>query len=164
MVRSNADPGKAQAEVAKTQLEKLGFKVRLRLVPQDAVYTDWCQVPPRRSPCRRRRLVQGLQPPAVDARPDVQGREHRQERWSNNNLAQLERTEDRRRDGQGRRARRATRATRRGAEIDKMITAAALGRAVRLGQDDDHLVQGRCNGVGSPYYDDRDILVHGSLK
>jgi peptide/nickel transport system substrate-binding protein len=45
MVGANADPGKAQAEVARAQLEKLGFKVRLRLVPQDAVYTEWCQVP-----------------------------------------------------------------------------------------------------------------------
>jgi peptide/nickel transport system substrate-binding protein len=48
MVGANADPGKAQAEVAKAQLEKLGFKVRLRLVPQDAVYTDWCQVPSKK--------------------------------------------------------------------------------------------------------------------
>ena len=45
MVGANVDPGKAQAEVAKAQLERLGFKVRLRLVPQDAVYTEWCQVP-----------------------------------------------------------------------------------------------------------------------
>ncbi|MBI5106308.1 MAG: hypothetical protein HZB46_15210 [Solirubrobacterales bacterium] len=45
VVGANADPGKAQAEVAKNQLEKLGFKVRLRIVPQDAVYTEWCQVP-----------------------------------------------------------------------------------------------------------------------
>ncbi|MFL5845631.1 MAG: ABC transporter substrate-binding protein [Solirubrobacteraceae bacterium] len=45
MVGSNVDPGKAQAEVAQAQLEKMGFKVRLRLVPQDAVYTEWCQVP-----------------------------------------------------------------------------------------------------------------------
>jgi len=45
MVGANVDPGKAQAEVARAQLEKLGIKVRLRLVPQDAVYTEWCQVP-----------------------------------------------------------------------------------------------------------------------
>lgn len=45
MVTADVDPNKAQAEVAKAQLEKLGFKVRLRLLPQDAVYTDWCQVP-----------------------------------------------------------------------------------------------------------------------
>jgi peptide/nickel transport system substrate-binding protein len=45
MVGSNSDPGKAQSEVAADQLKKMGFKVRLRLVPQDSVYTEWCQVP-----------------------------------------------------------------------------------------------------------------------
>ena len=48
MVSANVDPNKAQAEVAKAQLEKLGFKIRLRLVPQDAVYNDWCQVPAKK--------------------------------------------------------------------------------------------------------------------
>jgi peptide/nickel transport system substrate-binding protein len=48
VVGANADPGKSQAEVATAQLQKMGFKVRLRLVPQDAVYTDWCQVPSKR--------------------------------------------------------------------------------------------------------------------
>jgi peptide/nickel transport system substrate-binding protein len=48
VVGANADPGKAQAEVGAAQLEKMGFKVRLRLVPQDAVYTDWCQVPSKK--------------------------------------------------------------------------------------------------------------------
>lgn len=44
MVSANVDPNKAQAEVAKAQFEKLGFHIRLRLVPQDSVYNDWCQV------------------------------------------------------------------------------------------------------------------------
>jgi len=48
MVSANVDPNKAQAEVAKAQFEKLGFKIRLRLVPQDAVYNDWCQVPAKK--------------------------------------------------------------------------------------------------------------------
>jgi peptide/nickel transport system substrate-binding protein len=48
VVGANADPGKSQAEVAQAQLQKMGFKVRLRLVPQDAVYTDWCQVPSKK--------------------------------------------------------------------------------------------------------------------
>jgi peptide/nickel transport system substrate-binding protein len=48
MVSANVDPNKAQSEVAKAQLEKLGFKIRLRLVPQDAVYNDWCQVPAKK--------------------------------------------------------------------------------------------------------------------
>jgi peptide/nickel transport system substrate-binding protein len=47
IVTANADPGRAQAQVAQAQLEKLGFKVRLRQVPQDAVYTEWCQRPDR---------------------------------------------------------------------------------------------------------------------
>src|SRR3954451_5709187 len=48
VVGANADPGKAQAEVVQAQLQKLGFNVKLRLVPQDAVYTDWCQVPAKK--------------------------------------------------------------------------------------------------------------------
>jgi peptide/nickel transport system substrate-binding protein len=48
MVGANVDPGKAQAEVAKAQMEKLGFKIRLRTVPQDAVYNEWCQQPAKK--------------------------------------------------------------------------------------------------------------------
>jgi len=48
VVGANADPGKAQAEVVQAQLQKMGFNVKLRLVPQDAVYTDWCQVPAKK--------------------------------------------------------------------------------------------------------------------
>jgi peptide/nickel transport system substrate-binding protein len=48
LVTSNADPGKAQAEVAKAQLEKLGFKIAFRTAPQDSMYTEWCQVPAKK--------------------------------------------------------------------------------------------------------------------
>jgi peptide/nickel transport system substrate-binding protein len=48
MVTANVDPGKSQAEVAKRELEELGFKFRLRLTPQDATYTEWCQVPAKK--------------------------------------------------------------------------------------------------------------------
>jgi peptide/nickel transport system substrate-binding protein len=48
MIGANADPNKAVAEVARGELQRLGFKVRLRLVPQDSVYTDWCQVPDKK--------------------------------------------------------------------------------------------------------------------
>ncbi len=81
MVGANVDPGKAQAEVAKAQLEKLGFKVRFRTVPQDAVYTRVVPAAGQEGRgLRRRGLVQGLQRPAVDARADVQGLEHQPER------------------------------------------------------------------------------------
>jgi peptide/nickel transport system substrate-binding protein len=45
MVASNADPGKKTAEVAQGQFEKLGFKINFRLVPQDTLYTRFCNVP-----------------------------------------------------------------------------------------------------------------------
>jgi len=48
MVTANTDPGKAQAEVAQAQFAKLGFKVKLQQVPQDAVYTEYCQVPKKK--------------------------------------------------------------------------------------------------------------------
>jgi peptide/nickel transport system substrate-binding protein len=48
LVGANVGPGKAQIQVAAGQLRKLGFKVRLRLVAQDAQYTDWCQVPAKK--------------------------------------------------------------------------------------------------------------------
>ena len=56
MAAANADPGKAQAEVARAQIEKLGFKVKFRVIPQDVVYNEYCQVPAqegRRSAARR---------------------------------------------------------------------------------------------------------------
>jgi peptide/nickel transport system substrate-binding protein len=42
MVGANADPGKAAAQVAANEYKRMGFNVRLRLVPQDAVYNEWC--------------------------------------------------------------------------------------------------------------------------
>jgi peptide/nickel transport system substrate-binding protein len=45
MVASNADPGKKTAEVAQAQFEKLGFEIRFRAVPQDTLYTKFCNVP-----------------------------------------------------------------------------------------------------------------------
>jgi peptide/nickel transport system substrate-binding protein len=45
MVATNADPGKKTAEVALDQFEKLGFKLKFRTVPQDTLYTRFCNVP-----------------------------------------------------------------------------------------------------------------------
>jgi peptide/nickel transport system substrate-binding protein len=36
------------AEVAEAQLAKLGFRLRMRFVPDDALFTSWCSVPSRR--------------------------------------------------------------------------------------------------------------------
>ena len=44
-IATNADPGKKTAEVAQGQIEKLGFKLNFRIVPQDTLYTKFCGVP-----------------------------------------------------------------------------------------------------------------------
>lgn len=48
LVAPSRAPERGVAEVAQAQLEELGFRIRLRLVPEDAVFTSWCQVPPRK--------------------------------------------------------------------------------------------------------------------
>jgi peptide/nickel transport system substrate-binding protein len=44
-IASNADPGAQTAQVAQGEFEKLGFKLNLRKVPQDTLYTKFCGVP-----------------------------------------------------------------------------------------------------------------------
>ena len=88
--RRERRPGQGQAEVAEAQLEKLGFKIRLRTVPQDAMYTKCCQRPRQEGRgLPDRGLVQGLQRPADDARADVQGRTSSPD-GGNNNWPQLD--------------------------------------------------------------------------
>ena len=36
------------ALAVQAQFEKLGFKIRLRIVPDDALFTDWCSVPAKK--------------------------------------------------------------------------------------------------------------------
>lgn len=89
MVTANADPGKAQAEVAKAQLEKLGFKVNLRTVPQDAVYTEWCQVPSKKvHVCGSAGWFKDFADPESMLVPTFKGAEIRKD-GGNNNLGQL---------------------------------------------------------------------------
>lgn len=45
MVGTNADPGRRTALTAARQLRRLGFRIRLRLVPQETLYTRFCGVP-----------------------------------------------------------------------------------------------------------------------
>jgi peptide/nickel transport system substrate-binding protein len=44
-VATNADPGLQTATVAQGQLQQLGFKINFRKVPQDTLYTRFCNVP-----------------------------------------------------------------------------------------------------------------------
>ena len=89
MVTANVDPGKAQAEVAKAQLEKLGFKIRLRTVPQDAVYTEWCQQPAKKvAICGSAGWFKDYNDPQSMLEPTFKGSNISKE-GGNNNLAQL---------------------------------------------------------------------------
>jgi peptide/nickel transport system substrate-binding protein len=44
-IATNSDPGLQTATVAQSQLEELGFKLNFRQVPQDTLYTRFCNVP-----------------------------------------------------------------------------------------------------------------------
>ncbi|MEA2393545.1 MAG: peptide/nickel transport system substrate-binding protein [Solirubrobacteraceae bacterium] len=44
-IAANADPGRKTAEVFQNQMGKLGFQLNLREVPQDTLYTKFCDVP-----------------------------------------------------------------------------------------------------------------------
>ena len=49
-IATNADPGVKTAEVGQAQFAKLGFKLNLRKVPQDTLYTKFCGVPKQEIP------------------------------------------------------------------------------------------------------------------
>lgn len=45
VIATNADPGKKTAEVFQGQIEKLGFKLNFKIVPQETLYTKFCGIP-----------------------------------------------------------------------------------------------------------------------
>ena len=99
-IATNADPGLQTAQVAQTEFDKLGFKLNFRKVPQDTLYTKFCDMPEGEGrDLPERRLVQGLHRSGVDARADVrrQGDQARRQRQ----LVAARRPGDQRGDGQG---------------------------------------------------------------
>ncbi|HEY4094317.1 MAG TPA: ABC transporter substrate-binding protein [Baekduia sp.] len=149
MVTANADPGKAQAEVAAAQLEKLGFKIKLRLVPQDAVYTEWCQVPSKKvAVCGSAGWFKDFIDPQSMLEPTFAGYTIAKG-GGNNNLAQLN---DPKIDAAMKAAGPLEGDARNKAwgEIDKMITAQAP--AIPFVWDKTTLVRSKnVNGVANPY-------------
>ena len=161
MVTANVDPGKAQAEVAKAQLEKLGFKIRLRTVPQDAVYTEWCQQPAKKvAVCGSAGWFKDFSDPQSMLEPTFKG-ELISKSGGNNNLAQLNDpkidkamddaallTGDERYQAWG--------------EVDKMITEQAP--AVPFIWDNTNLIHSKnVNAVGNAYMNSFD-LAFSSIK
>jgi peptide/nickel transport system substrate-binding protein len=149
MVTVNADPGKAQGEVAKAQLEKLGLKVTLRTVPQDAMYTEWCQVPPKKvAICGDASWFKDFLDPQSMLEVTFKG-SNISKSAGNNNLAQLD---DKQVDAAMDKATALQGGARLAAwgNIDKMITATAA--AVPLIWDKTTLIWSKdVNGVASKY-------------
>lgn len=89
MVSPNEDPGRSQSLVAKAQFEKLGFKVRLRQVPQDAAYAEYCQVPARKvAICGAASWFKDFNDPQTMLEPVFKGSNITDA--GNNNVAQLD--------------------------------------------------------------------------
>jgi peptide/nickel transport system substrate-binding protein len=149
MVTANADPGKAQAEVAAAQFEKLGFKMKLRLVPQDSTYTEWCQVPSKKvAVCGAAGWFKDFIDPQSMLEPTFAGYTIAKN-GGNNNLPQLN---DPKVDAAMKKAALLEGDARNKAwgEIDKMITADAP--AIPFVWDKTTLVRSKnVNGVANPY-------------
>ena len=151
LIAANADPGKAQAQVAKAQLEKLGFKIQFRTVPQDAVYTEWCQVPKKQvAICGSAGWFKDFTDPQSMLEVTFKGKNIAPD-GGNNNLAQLndpkiDAAMDKASTLQGDARIKAW------ADIDKQITGDAP--AVPFDWDKTTIIWSKdVNGVGNPYFD-----------
>jgi peptide/nickel transport system substrate-binding protein len=161
LVTSNADPGKSQAQVAQAQLEKLGLKITLRTVPQDSMYTEWCQVPGKQvAICGDAAWFKDFLDPQSMLEVTFKG-SNIVKPVGNNNLAQLD---DKQVDAAMDKATLQQGSARLDAwgNVDKMITATAA--AVPLVWDKTTLIWSKdVNGVANEYYDTIDFAFT-SLK
>jgi peptide/nickel transport system substrate-binding protein len=155
MVGANVDPGKATAEVAKAQMEKLGFKIRLRTVPQDAVYTEWCQQPAKKvAVCGGASWGKDYNDAQTMLEPLFKGSNFFKE-GGNNNLAQLQDPKIDKAMDEAALLAGDERAQAWG-EIDKMITEQAP--AVPFLWDKTNLIHAEnVNGVGNAYSSSWDL-------
>src|SRR4051794_24382642 len=161
LVASNSGPGKAQAEVAQAQFAKLGFKVKLLQVPQDSVYTDYCQVPKKKLfSCGGAGWFKDFNDPQSMLEPTFKGSAININ-GGNNNLAQLN---DPAIDAAMNKAStlRGDERAKAWADIDKMIVEQAP--AVPFLWDKTTVLESKdVQGAGNQYYDGWD-LAFTSLK
>ena len=147
MVAADADPNKAQAEVAKAQLEKMGFKVRMRVFPQDVVYTEQCQVPAKKiHVCGAAAWFKDFNDPQSMLEPTFKGSNILKQ--GNNNLGQLDDPKINKAMDEAALLEGEERLKAYG-EIDKMVTAAAV--AIPFVWDKTTLIWSKnVNAVASP--------------
>jgi len=161
MVTANVDPGKAQAEVAQAQFQKLGFKVKLQTVPQDAVYTEYCQQPKKKLfSCGSAGWFKDFNDPQSMLEPTFKGSAINED-GGNNNLPQLD---DPKIDEAMDKASvlKGDERLKAWGEIDRMITEQAP--AVPFLWDKTTVLASKdVQGAGNAYYDSWD-LTFTSLK
>jgi len=161
MVTANVDPGKAQAEVAQQQFKSMGFNVKLTTVPQDAVYTEYCQVPKKKLfSCGSAGWFKDFNDPQSMLEPTFKGSAINLS-GGNNNLPQLN---DPKVDAAMTKAAelKGDERLKAWADIDKMITGDAP--AVPFLWDKTTVLESKdVQGAGNSYYDGWD-LAFTSLK
>jgi peptide/nickel transport system substrate-binding protein len=90
LVSANAGVARRQAEVAAGQFRRMGFKIRLRTVPADAIYTEYCQRPALKLfSCGAAGWFKDFVDPQSMLEPTFKGASIRLD-GANNNLSQLD--------------------------------------------------------------------------
>src|SRR4051794_4688483 len=161
MVTANVDPGKAQAEVAQQRFKSMGFNVKLTTVPQDAVYTEYCQVPKKKLfSCGSAGWFKDFNDPQSMLEPTFKGSAINLS-GGNNNLPQLD--DPKVNDAMTKAASlKGDARLKAWADIDKMITGDAP--AVPFLWDKTTVLESKdVQGAGNSYYDGWD-LAFTSLK
>jgi peptide/nickel transport system substrate-binding protein len=158
MVGPNGEPDRGVAEHAKAQLERLGFRIRLRLLAYDAMITDWCQVPSRKvAICGGLSWLRDFADPATMLETAFAG--FTIEPRANGNMPQLRNAEIDRAMRRAETLRGAERARAWG-EIDRMITEQAP--AILLQWDRYTLLRSAdVAGVANPAFADWDLAYTG---
>jgi peptide/nickel transport system substrate-binding protein len=152
-----ADSGTAQrqAQVAAAQFRRMGFRVRLRTVPADAVYTEYCQNPQLRLfTCGAAGWFKDFVDPQAMLEPTFKGASI-QLQGGNNNLSQLA---DPKVDAAMDKADQATGADRLKdwADVDRMVTDDAP--AIPFLWDTTVVVAAKdVRGVANPFYGSWDL-------
>jgi peptide/nickel transport system substrate-binding protein len=153
---------RATGEVVQNQLSQLGFKIRLRSVPTDALFTDWCAVPARKVLACGSGLawLKDFPDPRPMLQPVFDGGEIKH-LTGNNNYSQLDDPKINAAMAAAETTSGKARAVAWGA-IDRMIVADAA--AVPLQWDVATLVRSKdVNGVTNVYFDGWDF-TYTSLK
>jgi peptide/nickel transport system substrate-binding protein len=161
VVAGSSEGERGMGEVTKDVLQKLGFRIKLRIVPDDALFTTWCSVPAKKVlSCAGIAWLKDYPDPEPMLKP-VFGGDSISHTVGNTNYSQLDDPEI---DAAMRRARllSGTARVRAWGQIDDLIVARAA--AVPLQWEQATLIRSKdVRGVANVYFDSWD-LSYTSVK